>query len=58
MPSDTDEVLPALDDEPDEWVDWEDAWEPTDEEISLGNELGQQIDVADDTDDGGVEPVR
>lgn len=46
--------LPEIDSPPERWVDAED-FEITDEELELGNRLGQTIDV-DDDEDGGVTP--
>lgn len=50
MGDDDHEVLPAIDDEPDEWHD--EHPEATPEEMELGNQLGNTIDITDDEDAG------
>lgn len=51
-----DNLLPAIDDEPDEWVD--EHPEAHQAEIDEGNRLGESIDWDDDDDNGGVESTR
>ena len=49
-------TLEPIDIEPTQWVDPEDFFaEPTEEEIALGNQLGQSIDP-DDDHDNGIDP--
>jgi hypothetical protein len=46
-------ILPSLDAPAKKWVDSHDILaDPTDEEIELGNRLGQRIDPDDDGDNG------
>ena len=51
-----DELLPAIDDEPEVWID--EHPQATDEEIAEGNRLGESISVLDDEDQGDVEAIR
>ena len=48
--ADEPEVLPAVDSDPDEWHD--EHPDATEEEIVVGNRLGETIDVDDDEDNG------
>lgn len=45
-------ILPIIDEEPDEWGPEHDDLEITDEEIAEGNRQGREIDIDDDEDNG------
>lgn len=58
MADETPQELPQVDEPPKSGEFADEHPSPTDEEIAVGNQLGEDIDVENDDDNGGVEPPR